>query len=296
MITPFAEDDTIDRELLAEEARFHSACGVNGLVVAGSTGEGAGMTPDEVAECVTIVRNALNDRIPVIAGVIADNSAEAVAIARTAARAGASGLQVPPPAYRPSTDIRVLSAYYQAITDATGLPLIIYNVIPWAQVAIDSLEEMIARNNLIIGVKQSGRNFHALADLLAHRVTGAKIYSAIDDMLYPSFMLGADGTISGTASVFPAETIELMRAVESRNFERALQLHNILAPVWRTVDQPDFPARIKYVLRLMGRPAGRPRRPFDWPTAPVAESIRQALERGGLLRPGVQHQSSLVAD
>ena len=97
----------------------------------------------------------------------------------------------------------------------------IYNVIPWAQVAIESLEQLTTENRMIVGVKQSGRNIEALATLLACLKGRMRIYSAIDDLVYPSFMLGADGTISGTSSVFPRETVEMYRAVKAGNLKRA---------------------------------------------------------------------------
>ena len=283
MITPFAEDDSIDHALLREEAQFLKACGVDGLVVAGSTGEGAGMSDQELASTIRTVIDAVEGSFPVIAGIIADDSLEAVRMGEAARKAGAAGLQVPPPHFYFSTDPRVLAAYYRAITDGTGLPLIIYNVIPWAQLAIESLREITAENRSIVGIKQSGRNIHALADLLANLKGEVRIYSAIDDMIYPSFLLGADGTISGTASVFPRETVEIRNAVIKGFHEAALKIHERIVPVWRLVDKPDFPARIKYVMALLGRSTGRPRRPLDWPEADEAAQIRRVLEEEGFL-------------
>ena len=277
MITPFAEDDSIDHALLRREARFLLSCGIDGLVVGGSTGEGAGMSAQELGDAVRTVIDAVEGSIPVLAGIIADDSSEAVRLGESARKAGAAGLQVPPPHFYFSADPRILAAYYGAITGGTGLPLIIYNVIPWAQVAIESLREITSGNKSIVGIKQSGRNIHALADLLANLKGQVKIYSAIDDMIYPSLMLGADGTISGTSSVFPRETIQIRDAVRDGNLDLALRIHERIAPVWRIVDQPDFPARIKYVMALLGRATGRPRRPLDWPDAATATEIRRLL-------------------
>ena len=75
-------------------------------------------------------------------------------------------------------------------------------------------------------------------------------------MVYPSFMLGVDGTISGTSAVFPRETFEMLTAVENKDFDRALAIHERVAPVWRAIDYPDFPGRAKYAVTLTGS-AGR---------------------------------------
>jgi 4-hydroxy-tetrahydrodipicolinate synthase len=284
MITPFAEDDTIHEAQLRQEAQFLKSCAVDGLVVGGSTGEGAGMSEAELEIAVRTVIESVNGSIPVIGGVIADSSEEAVRLGMAAKRAGAAGLQVPPPHFYFSTERQILATYYRAITEATQLPLIIYNVIPWAQLATEALREITSDNSLIVGIKQSGRNIHALVDLLAHLKGHVKIFSAIDDMIFPSFALGVDGTISGTSSVFPRETVEMLTAVRSGNFEIARRLHERILPVWRFVDRPDFPSRIKCVMTIMGRPAGRPRRPLDWPDAAEVERVRHILEKEGFLQ------------
>jgi 4-hydroxy-tetrahydrodipicolinate synthase len=286
MITPFAEDDSIDRALLGAETKFLLQAGVNGLVVGGSTGEGAGMSAEELYEAVSVVVEVVEGAVPLLAGVIADTSAEAIRLGLAAKQAGALGLQVPPPHFHFTTVPEVLARYYRAITDGTGLPLIIYNVIPWAQVAIESLDQITGENPMIFGVKQSGGNIHALANLLACMRGRIRIYSAIDDLIWPSLMLGADGTISGTSSVFPRETVEVWRCVRRGNVARGLELHNALVQVWRSLDGPQFPSHVKYALKLLGRPAGKPRGPFTWPRGAAAERIESELRRGGFLPAG----------
>ncbi len=283
MITPFADDDSIDRTALKTEAKFLRATGVQGIVVGGSTGEGAGLTELELYEAVRVVIQSIDDALPVLGGVIADTSEEAIRLGIAAKRAGACGLQVPPPHFQYVTSVEILARYYQDITDATGLPLIIYNVVPWAQVAIASLKKLCSENPLIIGVKQSGYNIHALAELLSNLKGQIKFFSAIDDLIYPSFMLGVDGTISGTSCLFPSETLEMLRCVQSGNLERALDLHNRILPVWRCIEGPGFPGQIKYAMSLLGRSTGKPRAPFSWPSTRTADRIERELRAGGFL-------------
>jgi 4-hydroxy-tetrahydrodipicolinate synthase len=283
MLTPFGEDDQIDFSGLAVEAKFLKQAGVSGMVVGGSMGEGAGMSTDELGEAVRTVIEAVDGTLPVLGGIIADSSAEAIRLAVALRKAGAQGLQVPPPHFHVSAETSVLSEYYGAITDAAEIPLLIYNVMPTAQAAVESLQELIAANPLIVGIKQSGRNFHALAALLAEVGRKIKVFSAIDDMIYPSFVLGVDGTISGTSAMFPREAVEMWKAVKAGDYDRGLSLHQKLTPVWRAVDYPDFSARAKYAATLAGRPVGKPRRPFQWPSGEAAASIEAAMRLGGLL-------------
>lgn len=287
MFTPFCDDDSIDLAGLAAEARFLQAAGVSGMVVGGSMGEGAGMSPEELGEAVRTVIEAVEGKLAVLGGIIADSSAEAVRLGRTLREAGANGLQVPPPHFHISAETGILAEYYRAITDAAQIPLLIYNVMPTAQAAVESLQELIADNPAIIGIKQSGRNVHALAALVAEVGGKIKIFSAIDDMVYPSFVLGVDGTISGTSAMFPRETVEMLKAVRAGEHERGLRLHERLTPVWRSVDYPDFSARAKYAATLAGRYVGKPRAPFRWPSGEAASSIEAALRSGGLLKDSI---------
>ena len=287
MFTPFGEDDRLDAAGLAAEALFLRESGVSGIVVGGSMGEGAGLSEAELAEAVGLVIEAVDGEIPVLAAVIADSSAEAVRLAKAARDAGAVGLQVPPPHFRLTAETRILADYYRAITDGSTLPLIIYNVMPTAEAAVESLEQLMIDNPAIVGVKQSARNMHTLAALLATLRGKVKLFSAIDDMIYPSLVLGVDGTISGTSAIFPRETVELWKAVKAGDYERGLSLHERLTPVWRAVDLPDFSARAKYAAMMAGRPVGKPRGPFQWPTGEAARNIEAALRAGGLLNGGL---------
>ncbi len=294
MITPFGDDDRIDSPALAEEARFLQKSGVSGMVVGGSMGEGAGMSEQELAEATRIVVEAIDGTLPVLTGVIADTSAEAIRLSIAAREAGSSGLQIPPPHFSFSMETRILSEYYMAIGEAVGLPLIVYNVIPWAQAALEALQELIYGNPSICGVKQSGRNIHTLTALTATMRGLVRIYSAIDDMIYPSFLLGVDGTISGTSCVFPGETVEMYRAVRDGNYDDAMALHRRVTPVWRTIDHPNFPTRAKYAIHLSGRHAGKARKPFSDLTISAAHSIESALFASGFGNRTMGAHSDLV--
>jgi 4-hydroxy-tetrahydrodipicolinate synthase len=296
MFTPFAEDDRIDLAGLIREAKFLKQCGVSGMVVGGSMGEGAGMSPQELSESVRLVVEAVEGELPVLAAIIADSSAEAIRLARAARAAGAHGLQVPPPHFHVSADTNVLARYYRAITDASEIPLLIYNVMPTAQAAVESLQQLIEGNPAILGIKQSGRNIHTLAALVAVMADRAKIFTAIDDMIFPCFMLGVDGTISGTSAIFPRQTVEMLNAVKSGDYAHALKLHKRLSPVWRTVDCPDFAARAKFAATLAGRNVGRPRRPLQWPTGEAARRIEQAMLAGDFLKEEMAAPAASVSD
>jgi len=125
-------------------------------------GEGAGMSPDELAEAVRTVIEAVGGSLPVLGGIIADSSAEAVRLAHALRKAGAQGVQVPPLIFtcQPAPRFgRVLPRDHGRCPNSTSH----IQVMPTAQAAVESLQELIADNPAIVGIKQSGRNIHTLA-------------------------------------------------------------------------------------------------------------------------------------
>ena len=282
IITPFDSKGRIDEDAFQAEIDFQLSCGVPAICVGGSTGEGAGMNRDEVRLINRLAMTRLRGRVPLIAGVIPDSTDEAVSLALAAKEEGAVLLQVTPTHYVSQLGAEELVSYYTQIRQRTGLEIILYNVLPWAQVTPNQVGDLISAQ-VIVAVKQSGYNMHHLADLMYRYGKTIPIFCAVDDLLYPSFMLGSQGTISAIASVLPKQCIELFEAVQNGNHARALELHHQLLVIWRAIDDNrTFTGRLKYALELQGRSAGLPRHPF--PTAGEAEKkiMRRAFAEAGI--------------
>jgi 4-hydroxy-tetrahydrodipicolinate synthase len=275
VVTPFDVKGRVDEQAFRAEVEFQLGCGVPAICVAGSTGEGAGLTREEVKLLNHLAVDQVNGRVPVIAGIIPDNTDEAVALALAAKEAGAVLLQVTPTHYVWPLGTAELVSYYSQIRQRTGMEIILYNVLPSAQVAPDSVGELI-RAKAIVAVKQSGYNMHHLADLIYRYGKIIPILCAVDDLLYPSFMLGSVGTISAIASVMPKQCIQLLEAVQKGDHARALELHHQLLVIWRAIDDSrTFTGRLKYALELQGRSAGLPRHPFP----PAGDAEREIMRR-----------------
>ncbi|HUY14933.1 MAG TPA: dihydrodipicolinate synthase family protein [Terriglobia bacterium] len=282
VITPFDSVGGIDEKALRGEIEFHLSCGVSALCAGGSTGEGAGLNRDEIHRLNSIFVDQARGRAPVIGGVIPDTTDEAVELGLAAKEGGAVALQVTPPHYLFQPEISELVAYYSEIHRRTGLGVILYNVLPWGQVTPDGVAKLLEAD-AIIAVKQSGSNLHHVADLVFRFGKRIPILSAVDDLLYPSFVLGAHGTLSAIASVLPRQCVELYEAFERGNHARALELHNQLLQVWRAIeDMSGFPGRVKCAIELQGRPAGLPRHPHRAARADEREIVLRAFHEAGL--------------
>ena len=284
MVTPFNDDETIAERALQEDAEYLITTGAAALTVTGSTGEGAGLSPDETHRAHRAAVTQVRGRVPVIGGAVPDTTAEAIRLAKAAREAGVDALQITPPHYLfpPGPDDVV--EYYRAIAGESGLPVIVYNVVPWATIDVPTLLRLIELPQ-VAGVKQSGGDIHKLSDLL-HAARGrTSILTAVDDLLYPSFVLGADGAIAAILTAVPALCVALFRAVRAGEHAAALTLHNRLLAIWRSLEGPTLPARVKAAMTLQGRPGGRARRPMTQPSSADVERIRQALQAAGVSTP-----------
>src|SRR5690606_21185364 len=126
--------------------------------------------------------------------------------------------------------------FYRRICDETGLSVIIYNVIPYALIPPTTCVRLLNELPGVIGIKQSGGNIHHLADLLAYNPAGGRIFTAVDDLLFPAYLLGAEGAISATLTVAPALCLRQWVAVQEEDNATALSIHHQLLPIWRAID------------------------------------------------------------
>jgi len=284
MTTPFRPDDTIDEGALRSETRFLiETARVHGLAVAGSTGEGHALTTDEVRRITAIVAEEARGRVPLIAGIITDSTASAVERGLTVKDLGVAALQVTPVHYLFRPDDDAMLRHFDALASRTGLPVIIYNVVPWTYLSPQLLARIITSVDGVIGVKQSAGDMKLLADLLQLVGDRARIMSAVDALLYPSFVLGAHGAIAAILTAAPGLCVQLWDAVQAGDQKQALGLHDRLLSLWNAIAHDNLPANVKHCLELQGRPAGLPRAPMPATSERQAQPIRQALSRAGLL-------------
>lgn len=284
MTTPFRPDDALDEDALRVETRYLiETARVHGLAVAGSTGEGHTLTTEELRRIAAVVVEEARGRVPVIVGVITDSTTSAIERGRAVRDLGVAALQVTPVHYLFRPDDGAMVRYFEALARGTGLPIIIYNVVPWAYLSPQLLVRILTSVEGVVGVKQSAGDLKLLADLLLLVGQRARIMTAVDALLYPSFMLGAHGAIAAILTAVPRLCVRLWEAVQAGDHKQALALHEALLPVWNAIAGDNLPANVKHCMELQGRPAGVPRAPMPSTSAAQAGAIRQALAQAGVL-------------
>ncbi len=278
MTTPFSAAGAIEEAAFRAEARFLLDAGVHGLAVAGSTGEGHALSTDEVCRLTAIAVEEADGRAPVIAGIIVDSTAQAIERGRAAADAGAAALQVTPVHYLFRPDDAHMKEHFREMADAVASPIIIYNVVPWTYLSPELLVEIMTDIPGVAGVKQSAGDLKLFADLMATAPEGARIMSAVDALMYPSFTLGAHGAVAAILTAAPRACVTLWDAVEAGDHPAALDLHLRLLALWNAMIDDNLPAAVKAALDFQGLAGGLPRRPMPAASNSQRSAIAAALK------------------
>ncbi len=283
LVTPFREDGTIDEQLHRKEVRYMvESAMVHGLAVCGSTGEGHTLTTEETRNIVGATVDEVRGRIPVIAGIICNSTSAVIERAKAIADLKPAALQVTPVHYVFRPDDEAMVRHFAAIADQTGIPVIIYNVVPWSYLLPALLVRILRDAEGVIGVKQSASDMKALADLLllieeAGISDRVRILSAVDALLYPSFRLGSHGAVAAILSAVPEWSVALWEAVHGGDDARAFSLHKDLLRLWNAIDAPNLPANVRAAMRLQGREGGMPRPPMPASSETQRERVRAAF-------------------
>jgi len=285
IVTPFRDDGAVDRDALAGLARWQGDCGIDGLVPCGTTGEGATLGDDEQAEVIATVCEAVAGRVPVIAGCGSNDTRRTVGAARRAAQAGADALLVVTPYYNKPNHSGMLD-HYRAVTEATELPVVVYNVPgrTGQNLGADWTLEL-AEMRGVVAVKEASGDLDQIATILAGRPEGFAVLSGDDNLTVPTVALGADGVISVASNEAPGEMAAMVAAALDGDFGTARELHFRLLPLMRANFAESNPVPVKTALGLLGRCGESVRAPLGAPAEATRGLLRVALVAAGLLDP-----------
>lgn len=281
--TPFSEDGYLRLDLVKSQVDWLIDNGVHGLAAGGSTGEGHVLGRDDYRALIAATAEALDQRIPLVAGIIANSTAEVAARGKCVRDLGVAALQITPPHYlfRPDDDAMV--RHFREIHEECGVPILIYNVVPWCYLSPDLLLRIMDEVPGVLGVKQSAGDMKLFADLMRRARPGNLIFSAVDALLYPSYQLGAQGAIAAILTAAPGPSVHLWDAVKAQHWARALDLHERLMPLWDAIGVDNMPSLVKYAQQLQGLEVGCAKRPTSPANDEQKLQVRTALLGLGLI-------------
>lgn len=275
--TPFTADGEVDCAAARQQVRWLIGEGAHGIAAGGSTGEGQTLDVEEFRRLIAETVEEAAGRVPVVAGIIVDSTRDAIRRGKAVRTLGVAALQVTPVHYLFRPDDEAMLAHFKALTEETGLPVIIYNVVPWSYLSPRLLVRIMRAVPGVIGVKQSAGDLKLAADLMQMAAPEDMIFTAIDALLYPSFVLGPRGAIAAILSAAPRACRDLWNAVEASDHAKALSLHNRLLPLWNAIAGDNLPACTKYAQTMQGCPGGYPRAPMPAASPAQEAAIREAL-------------------
>lgn len=283
LVTPMSSDGSVDYSQLEALIDFHVEQGSNALVIAGTTGESATLTPEEHCALLNRSFEIINQRLPMIAGTGANSTAEAIELTQCAKKARAdASLQVTPYYNKPTQKGLIL--HHQAIAEAVDIAQILYNV-P-GRTCCDMQAETVAelaRTGNIVGIKEATGSMQRLADI-KNLVSDDFALLTGDDSTTCDFILnGGHGAISVTANVVPAKMAAMCRlALEGKESE-ARSIDAEIADLHRLLFIESNPIPVKWAVSQMGFGEVNMRLPMTVLSEEYHEDLRQALIVSGAL-------------
>ena len=295
-LLPFTADLQIDEAAYRRHLRWLADTpGVTGLVVNGHAAEVSSLTRAERQRALAIALDEIGGQCPVVAGVYSDGTREAVELARDARAGGAAGVLVfPPTLFMWGAQLKpdMVYRHFGEIAAGADLPIIVFEYPPASGIgyAPETLARL-AEIPQVAAVKDWSNEIVAFErNLRALRATGRPVamLSSFTMSLMATFLLGADGAISGMGSVAADLQAELFAACDKGDLAEARRINDRLDPLVRVFYAPpfvDMHNRMKEALVILGRiPAAHVRPPLTPVSAAERDAIRRALAAAGLER------------
>lgn len=275
---PFDVEGNLVKGALREQIDFIIRQGARAVVAGGSTGEGHTLTDAEYEAVMREAHDATAGRVPFVAGLIVQSTRDAIERVKRLKGLDIAALQVTPVHYLFKPDADATVEHFRAIHDATGIPVIIYNVIPWNYLSVDLMLRIMEEVPGVVGMKQSGGDLKSVSDLLLRCKPENLVLSGVDALLYPGFCLGMHGAITALTSAVPGVIVRLQKAVQDNRHAEARDIHFKLNALWNNLNHDNLPACVKYIQHLQGLRMFEPRAPMMRVTETQKVAIRQALQ------------------
>ena len=281
LVTPF-DKNGVNERVLRELVRFQIEAGTDALIICGSTGEAATMSPEEQRRALEIAVDENHDRVPIIAGCGGSDTAQVKKLAAQARSAGVDAILISAPPYNKPTQQGIV-AHYRAVMDAADLPAIVYNVPGRTSVNIlPATIEQMAEDERVIGVKEACADISQIAELARRLPDRVWIWSGNDDQTIPIMSLGGKGIISVMANVIPAETSKLAHAYHDGDLETARSMQLRYLPLIGALFAEANPIPVKFGVEWLGFDVGQPRMPLMTISPAIRERLIAALTDVGV--------------
>jgi 4-hydroxy-tetrahydrodipicolinate synthase len=275
MVTPFAEDLSVDEAAARKVARHLVDHGSHGLVLSGTTGESPTTDDEEKLALLRAVRDEVGPDVLLICGTGSNDTRHSERLSAAAADNGADAVLAVTPYYN-KPNFRGIKAHYEAVARAAGIPVVLYNIPSRVVVNLsaDQLAELAEIEN-VVAVKQAN-------DDELGPVEGLRVLAGNDGTFLPTLEMGEAGGVLVASHLVGSEMREIWDAMQSGDLDRAREIDAKLRPIYEMVSHVN-PIPVKAALELLGICSCRARLPIVEASEQERDEIRQVLERQGLL-------------
>jgi 4-hydroxy-tetrahydrodipicolinate synthase len=273
LVTPFADDQSIDEKALRKLVDFQIENGVTGLVPMGTTGESPTVSHEENVQVIKIVVDQARGRVPVIAGTGSNCTDEAIDLSKKARDLGVTAcLQVAPYYNKPSQE--GFYRHFMEIADKVDIPMIVYNIPSRTAKNVENSTMLrLAQHKNIIGVKEASGDMGQMMDLIAKKPADFTVLSGDDNLTFPLIALGGDGVISVASNIVPKKMSSFVATALAGDFAAARKLHYELLPLFKILFIDTNPIPIKAAMAI----AGMMTEVYRLPMCPLSKENRDAL-------------------
>jgi 4-hydroxy-tetrahydrodipicolinate synthase len=289
LVTPFHASGDLDHDAFARVVEHCLEGGVRGLVPCGTTGEYYAMTFEERVALLELTRDVSAGRAQLVAGANAGSTREVIRHGEAARTLGYDALLLAAPATSLPTQ-RELAAHFEAVADAVGLPVVLYNYPARAgvEIGLDCLDRIADRPD-IVGIKESSSDFSRFLALRRRYAGRIQIMCGSDDQAVDYFSWGVRSWLAGTSNVLPREHVAIIDAANGGDRAEAYRLFDALLPWIQHCESGAYNQKAKLGVAHVGIPCGdvrRPLLPLDDDEAAELVRLLDEARAGSLLAPG----------
>ncbi len=278
LITPFNNDESVDYDTLAKLVDYQIQNNTDYLVVLGTTAETPTLTEEEKKKVVEVVVNRVNGRIPVVLGVGGNNTAAIVKQLKEYNFEGIDAILSVVPYYnKPSQE--GIYQHYKAISEASPLPVILYNVPGRTGVNMTAETTLRLANEFknIVAIKEASGDMTQMDDIIKRKPENFDVISGDDGVTFPLITLGAIGVISVIGNALPKEFSRMTRLALAGDYENALTIHHTFSELFSLLFVDGNPAGVKCMMHMMGYIENKLRLPLVPTRITTFEKIRLVL-------------------
>lgn len=252
LITPFKADQSVDIEALSTIVNHVIDGGADFLVALGTTSEAPTLTADEKNLVVNTIKNANKGRLPIMLGMGGNNTQAVIDAIKAQDFNGISGILSVVPYYNKPNQ-RGMKAHFEAIANASPVPVVVYNVPGRVGVNLQASTCVeLAQHPNIIAVKEASGNLQQIMEILRDKPADFDVLSGDDGITQPLMALGAKGVISVAANAYIKPFSRMMKAMKEGETCEALQLHYAMLRMNQLIFADGNPAGIKCLMHQMG--------------------------------------------